>query len=209
MDKETARKQMDHIRGLFDWVRELEKTLPLDEAIEAVEARRRKSDSEDHRWLSSQLQSLLIQAGRDSEAEAVIDDMIARLPDDVRFPISKASLNLYFKNEPEKALAAIDLALDRARRTRFFRREALGVKARILLQLGRGKELTQTLEEIMALEIDPAIPDIGRERDFVDRAPPGMIAEDVLARYYLFRPKRESDGDGRSDLDEPPEWSTD
>jgi tetratricopeptide (TPR) repeat protein len=190
MDKEAERKQADRVWELHQWVRELEKTLPLDDAIAAVEARRRDADGDDHRWLSSELQSLLIPAGRNSEAERIIDEMIGRLPDDVRFPIAKASLYLYFMKEPEKALEAIDLALERARRTGFFRREALGVKARILLQLGRGDELSRTLEEIMVLEIKRDIPDIGRERDFVDRAPPGMIAEDVLARYNVFRPRR-------------------
>jgi len=208
VDKETVRKQIDRIWELNQWVTELWETLPSDEAIQAVEERRRGAEPDDYSWLSSELQHLMIQAGRDSEAEAVVDEMIARLPDDVRFPISKASLNLYFKKEPEKALAAIELALERARRTRFFHREALGVKARILLQLGRGEALTQALEEIMALEIDPEIPDIGRERDFVDRAPPGMIAEDVLTRYDRFRPRRESDGNRRSTPDEPPEWNS-
>jgi hypothetical protein len=98
------------------------------------------------------------------------------------------------------------LALVRAHRTKFFRREALGVKARILLKLGRGAELSRTLEEIMSLEMKREIPDVGRERDFVDRAPPGMIADDLLARYNAFCPRRD-DHNGRSDWDEPPEWS--
>jgi hypothetical protein len=58
------------------------------------------------------------------------------------------------------------------------------------------------LEEIMALRIVKGIPDVGRERDFVDRAPPGLIAEDVVARYNEFRPRRAGD----SDANEPPEW---
>ena len=94
------------------------------------------------------------------------------------------------------------MAIQRAHRTGFFRREALGHKARILLQLGRGEALSQVLEEIMALQIKKDIPDVGRERDFVDRAPPGLISEDVIARYNAFRPKRAGD----SDADEPPEW---
>jgi hypothetical protein len=129
-------------------------------------------------------------ARREPEAERIIDEMIARLPDDVRFPIAKASLHLDCTNDPEKALEAIEVALVRAHRTGFFRREALGVKARILLKLGRGGQLSQTLEEIMALEMKRDIPDSMRERDFVDRAPPGMIREDVLARYNVFCPRK-------------------
>jgi len=43
----------------------------------------------------------------------------------------------------------------------------------------------------MSLEMKHEIPDSRRERDFVDRAPAGMIAEDVLARYNVFCPKRD------------------
>jgi hypothetical protein len=128
--------------------------------------------------------------------------MIEECPDDVRFPISKAALYLYNLEDPEEALRCIDLALQRAYRTGFFRREALGDKARILLQLGRGEALSEVLEEIMSLKMIKGIPDVGRERDFVDRAPPGLIAEDVVARYNEFRPKRAGD----SKADEPPEY---
>lgn len=54
----------------------------------------------------------------------------------------------------------------------------------------------------MSLQMKKDVPDIGRERDFVDRAPPGLIATDILARYNEFRPKRASD----SSSNEPPEF---
>jgi len=128
--------------------------------------------------------------------------MIELYPDDVRCPISKVTLYLYFLDDPEEALRCIDLALHRAYRTGFFRREALGVKARILLQLGRGEQLSRVLEEIMSLQMMKDIPDIGRERDFVDRAPPGLISGDIVTRYDEFCPKRA--GDSRPN--EPPEY---
>lgn len=162
----------------------------------------RKCDGEDRYTLALYLKNLLVHAGRRDEALSLMDVMIERYPDDVRVPISKATYYLYFQEDPDEALKWIDLALRRAYRTGEFRREALGDKARILLQLGRGEALSQVLEEIMSLQITKSTPDIGRERDFVDRAPPGLIAEDVLARYNEFRPKRAND----SDADEPPEW---
>jgi hypothetical protein len=128
--------------------------------------------------------------------------MSERYPDDVRFPIGRATLCLYYLKDAKEALHYIDLALQRAYRTGFFRREALGDKARILLELGRGEALSEVLEEIMSLQMHKDVPDIGRERDFVDRAPPGMISPDVLARYNEFRPKRAGD----SPSDEPPEF---
>ena len=192
-DRAANRRKMNRKIELYDWAHEQWETLPLAEAIEAVDERRRGANSDDRYTLTLELNHLLLLAGQKLEAEQVIDEMIAALPDDVRFPITKASLYLYDMDDPEKALEAIDRALSRAHRTGFFRREALGVKARILLKLGRGQQLTRTLEEIMALEMKRGIPDVGRERDFVDRAPPGMIAHEVLARYNAFCPKRDDD----------------
>lgn len=185
-------KRRDRAVALGRWVENLRRTLSLAEAIETVEERRRRADRDDSYTLALEVVHLLIAARREPEADRIVDEMIARLPDDVRFPIGKATLRLYFMDSPESALEAIDMALVRAYRTEFFRREALGVKARILLELGRGEQLSQTLEEIMSLEMKYGIPDVGRERDFVDRAPPGMIAEDVLARYNVFCPKRDT-----------------
>ncbi len=192
----------DPLIELYEWCHEVERKFPLSKAIAKVSARMRRSDSEDQYTLALELKHLLVRAERDDEALALMDEMIERYPDDVRVPISKATHYLYFEEDPEGALRWINLALERAHRTGFFRREALGDKARMLLQLGRGEELSQVLEEIMALQVAKGVPDIGRERDFVDRAPPGLIAEDVLARYNEFRPKRAGD----SDADEPPEW---
>jgi hypothetical protein len=187
---------------LMEWAERLRKEQSLDHAIDAVQTRMRDSLSEDRRYLASSLVSLLTRAERDSEAVEVIDEMIERDTDDVCFPIRKASHYLYFMDDPDKALDFIDFALQRAYRTGLFRREALGVKARILLKLGRGEDLTRVLEEIMAMNMIKGVLDVGRERDFVDRAPPGMIPENVLARYNEFRPKRSED----SEADEPPEW---
>jgi tetratricopeptide (TPR) repeat protein len=163
----------------------------------------RKSDGESQYTLALCLERLLVRAGRRDEALSLMNAMIERYPDDVRVPISMATHHLYFQNDAEEALKWIDLALRRAYRTGDSRREVLGNKARILLELGRGDALSQVLEEIMSLQIKKGVPDVGRERDFVDRAPPGLISDDVLARYNAFRPKRAGD----TDADEPPEWS--
>jgi tetratricopeptide (TPR) repeat protein len=148
------------------------------------------------------LARLLREAKRDEEALQVLDEILRRYPDDVRSAISKANTFLNSLDEPEEALKWIDLALERAYRTKFFRREVLGDKARILLKLGRGDELSDVLEKIMSLQIIKGIPDVGRERDFVDRAPSGLIRKDVLDRYNEFRPKRAGD----TTADEPPKF---
>jgi tetratricopeptide (TPR) repeat protein len=176
--------------------------LPPVDVICAVAERMCKAKGEERHILAGQLGSLLLIDGHYQEALQVWEMMIEDYPDDVRAPTSKASLYLYHLDDPEEALRCIDLALERACRTGFFRRQALGYKARILLELGRGQQLSDVLEEIMSRPIAKPIPDIGRERDFVDRAPPGLIREDVLARYNLFRPKRPGD----TTANEPPKF---
>jgi hypothetical protein len=52
------------------------------------------------------------------------------------------------------------------------------------------------------MRIVNSIPDIGRGRDFIDRAPPGFISKSILERYNEFRPKRPGD----KSADEPPEY---
>lgn len=190
------------IYELYDWVEHLRRTLPIDAAIRTVSDGLEKVDGEDHRVLASELAQLLCEAGRYTDALQVLDAVMQRYPDDVRAAISKATKYFYLLEDPQGALECINSALQRAYRTGFFRREALGNKARILLKLGRGDELSDVLEEIMLLQIVKGIPDIGRERDFVDRAPPGLIRKSVLDRYNEFRPKRAED----TSSDEPPRF---
>ncbi|WJR76462.1 hypothetical protein [Bradyrhizobium sp. NP1] len=175
---------------IIKWVEELRTKLSLDETIDAVSARMLDAHDEGHLALGLEIRWLLVEAERYQEALALLDELTERHPDNVRPLISKATLFLYCLEDLQEALKCIDLALDRAYRIGFFRREALGVKARILLQLGRGQQLSDVLEEIMSLKIEKHIPDIGRERDFIDNAPPGLIPVNVLTRYNQFRPKR-------------------
>jgi tetratricopeptide (TPR) repeat protein len=182
-------------REISDWHRALVRERSALDVVEAIRARRRAGAPGEDALLAMALQSQLTLAALElkQEAEAVIDEMIERLPDDVRFPIAKVSLRHYAVGDLEGALACSEPALARAERTGFFRRELLGKRARIFGALGRYDELNATLEAILALEMKPGIPDISRERDFVDRAPPGAIRPDVRERYDAFRPKREGD----------------
>ena len=179
----------ERIAELERWAHALRQQLPLHETIDIIKKRTSEASEEDACQLTHILISMLIEARREVEAAQIINDKMRAMPNDVRFAIAKANLCLYFLDNPECALEAIDQALDRAHRSRSFRREALGVRARILLRLGRGEFLSRTLEEIMALQIAKGDPDIGIERDFVDRAPAGMIFEDVFARYNAFCPR--------------------
>ncbi|HEY0329153.1 MAG TPA: hypothetical protein VGC77_08620 [Rhodopseudomonas sp.] len=177
-------------RWIASWIRRLRREVSLNEIIKLVSTRLQTADPGNQYHLTFELVLLLEETGRYKEAIRHGDQMIEQFPNDVRFPIIKASSYLYYFANFEEALTCIDFTLQRAYRTGFFRREALGVKARILLQLGRGEQLSKVLNEIMSLEMIEGVPDIGPERDFVDQAPLGLIKEDVLIRYNQFRPKR-------------------
>jgi tetratricopeptide (TPR) repeat protein len=180
----------------------MQKDLPVEDVICSVAERMHAAKGEERHILAGELRNLLIINGDYDEALQVLNMMIKDYPDDASALTSKASLYLYHLDDLEEALRCIDLALDRAGRTGVFLRRALGYKARILLELGRGQQLSDVLEDIMSLRIKKPISDIGRERDFVDRAPPGLIREDVLARYNQFRPKRPGD----TTANEPPKF---
>ncbi len=188
-------EEMDRGEEVFRWCEGLMRELPVPEALEAIKARWRAGVPGEDPWLASKLRSQLTSAAVDltKEAEAVIEEMIARLPDDVRFVIAMTRLHHYHLGGPGRALEYSDEALARAERTGLFRREVLGTRARIFLDLRRFDELNQALEAIMALETSSDAPDIPPERDFVDDAPPGAIRPDVLARYNAFRPKRDDE----------------
>jgi tetratricopeptide (TPR) repeat protein len=199
---EAPINSIDFYKELHQWVYQMWKELPPVDAICNVAERMYKATGEERHLLAGELRNLLIINGDYQEALQVLDMMIEEYPDEVGPHISKASLYLYHFDDLEKALRCIDLALELASRTGHFRRHACGYKARILLELGRGQQLSDVLEEIMSLRIKKGVSDIGRERDFIDRAPPGVIREDVLARYNQFRPKRPTD----TTANEPPKY---
>jgi hypothetical protein len=174
-------------------MKQLREGVPPDVIVAAIESRLKISAREDRLELASLLNPFLTIANRDRDARQLADGMIQEFPDDVRFPIIRANAYLYDEQDFEAALRCIDVAIERAYRSGQRRREALGYKARILLKIGRGDLLSDVLEEIMSLRLEKGAIDVGSERDFVDRAPPGLIRNDVLDRYNEFRPKRSTD----------------
>lgn len=128
-DPEAGRDEADCLRELDGWLAQLWlsqacKKIPIGEAINRVRSRLRSEGGEGRYQLALNLKWLLTEARRFDEALRLIDRVIKAIPDDVRFAISKA--NLYFErlDDPEKALEAIDLAVERAFHTGECRREA-------------------------------------------------------------------------------------
>ena len=104
-------------------------------------------------------------------------------PDSARPLIALASQKLHDENLPEEAMRVIDRAVAAALRSGLFRREALGVKARIALELADYRAVEDVLRQIMGLTVTRGHMDIGAERDFFDRLPPGSVDPEVARAY--------------------------
>jgi hypothetical protein len=148
------------------------------------------ANSEEHYDWAWILESLLSEAGRYQEALQHLDQTIARYPDNVRPLITKASLHFLFSRRPGGGIemhrpGAGNSLSHRLSSARSSRRESADI-----VQQGQGEQLSEVLDEIVSLRMIEGIPDIRRERDFVDRAPPGLISDDLRARYDRFCPKR-------------------
>jgi hypothetical protein len=168
--QEALIREVDYIE-LRRWIDQVRSELSRSEAIDVIITRMRTADGEDHQILAGELAGLCLLAGRDDEALQVLGETMARYPDDVRPAISKATTYLYNLKNPEEALRCIDVALQRAYRLvvpkRSTRRQGANTFA-----TWPGRTASDVLEEIMSLQMKKGIPEIGRERDFVDRAPP-------------------------------------
>ncbi len=146
---------------------------------------------------------MLIEEDRVDDALPLFEAAIAHRPNEVLAPndgwLDRLHLNAH------DHLKLIDFALARAR-TGAWVSSLLGSKAWCLVSVRRGEELGQVLEQIMAHKVRRDLPDVGRERYFVDASPPGLIAADVRARYDVFCPKREGDVPFPPPEFEAPEW---
>jgi tetratricopeptide (TPR) repeat protein len=183
----------DRVLELHRWAYQLQSRMPAEEVVDRVRSRLQRASAEDQPTLAHILGLFLVNAEQYDEALSWFDMVIEREPNHVRSAIAKAMIYRSWRKDPEKALETIEVARGRAFRTRFYRRHALGEKARILLELRRGEALGQVLEQIMSLQMFSDVRDVGRERDFVDRAPAGLIAADIVARYNAFCPKLDED----------------
>ena len=97
--------------------------------------------------------------------------------------IKLAEQKLYFERQPEAAMRIIDRAIEAAYRSGNFRRNTLGVKARIALAMEDFAIVEGVLIRIMQLGFEYGNTDAGFRRDFFDRLPPGSIDPEVARQY--------------------------
>ena len=147
----------------------------------------KRMEEESEFWRLRHLRQLLAMGytseGNFAAAEALRRQAFDEDTDDPSALIHLAEQKLYYEDQAEMAMTIIDSALEVAYRSGLFRRQALGVKARIALQLERHDVVEGVLRDILQLKFTRKNCDIGRERDILDRLPPGSIDGEVARRY--------------------------
>jgi len=177
----------DPVHQIEDWHLEFSRTHNGPETICAIEEKiRNESDPMVLRALNFALGWEYRGVGDYTAYEAVSLRMFDAEPDEPVPLISLAEHKLLVQKQPEAAMPIIDRAIEVAFRSGIFRRHALATKARIALDLAQYHVVEEILRQIMQLEFGRGNADIGVERDFYDRLPPGSIDADVARQYDAF-----------------------
>src|ERR1700741_1577990 len=122
----------DKFVSLHTWYDQLQRSHTRDDIVEKIRNRlKSESDQESTRLLAFILAGEFREQGRYEEAEHVLLDLSERDQAEPYPLISLAGQKLYDEQKPDEALGIVDKAIKRARASRTFRRNALGVKARI------------------------------------------------------------------------------
>ncbi len=116
-------------------------------------------------------------------SEVIYLHLFETKPDDPVPLIKLAEQKLYFESQHEAAMSIIDRAIEAAYDSGNFRRNALGVKARIAVVMQDFKIVEGVLIRIVQLGFEYGNIDVGFRRDFFDRLPPGSIDPEVARQY--------------------------
>jgi hypothetical protein len=117
------------------------------------------------------------------EAEAVITECINLNPD---LPDGWISLALHFHYHREdlpKALAAIDIATDKAKRVQSFVRHAYLERIRIAISLKAYEVVEDSLTQLLSYVVPRNSLDVRLETDFLNRIPVGVINDTLMSEY--------------------------
>jgi hypothetical protein len=177
----------DKLSDLQQWYQQLQRVLSNQEIIEDIERRKTKeSDPEILRSLDFILASEFQRQGLYSDAENILLELSRRDTTEPYPLIALAEQKLYYERKFDSALDIADEAVRCARISGKFRRNALGVRARIAKQLQRYDLIAEALREIMSIKFSESRIDVGVERDFVDGLPSNAIEEQLRRQYEQF-----------------------
>jgi hypothetical protein len=177
----------ENVVSLHRWYNQLQQTCADQQIIDKIMNRVGvESDKETVRSLAFILASEFRRQERYGEAENILLDLSEQNPVEPYPLIELAGQKLYDEQKLDEALEIVEKAVERARASGNFRRNALGVKARIAEKLQRYDLIADVLGEIMTIKFAESRIDVGVERDFVDRLPSGVIEAALLQQYDEF-----------------------
>jgi uncharacterized protein DUF6968/uncharacterized protein DUF3658 len=186
-DAARAIRGLDVLEPLHRWYEQWRREGRDADIIPALEERiHHEVDAERVDALRFLLASEHRRRGNYAAAEAVQLADIAAHPDEPMPLIILAEQKLFYEENPQAARPIIDRAIEVAMRAGTFRRHALADKARIALALNDFAAVEEVLRRIMALTFTRGNADIGVERDFFDRLPPGSIDPQVARAYEEY-----------------------
>jgi tetratricopeptide (TPR) repeat protein len=175
---------MDPVNEVYRWYEDVERTSVGLELVQVIEER---IDSELDGAKRRELKFILAQAYKQEEdyaaSEAIYLQLFETKPDDPVPLIKLAEQKFCFEEQPEAAMCIIDRAIEVAYGSGNFRRNALGVKARIALWMEDFEIVQRVLTQIMQLGFEYGNIDVGFRRDFFDRLPPGSIDSEVARQF--------------------------
>jgi tetratricopeptide (TPR) repeat protein len=172
-------------QNVHKWHERLRRTCSNEEIVEDIKRRMEaERDLEIVRTLALILASEFREQQRYGAAENISLDLSQKDPIEPYPLINLAEQKLYYEQKIDEALEIVDEAIKRARACGNFHRNALGVKARIAEKMRRYDLIADVMKEIMTIEYRRV--DVGVERDFVDRLPPGAIDAELVEKYNEF-----------------------
>jgi hypothetical protein len=174
----------DPSRQIYRWHEGLRES---DNEIEIIAAIKERIRTESHPVSLHALRLLLAREHRERgdyiAAEAIYLADAEAGCDPWRSLICLASQKLFEEELPIEAVPIIDRAVAAAMAAGVFRREALGMKARIAVALRDYAVVENVLRQIMALTLTRGHADIGVERDFFDCLPLNSINPEIARAY--------------------------
>jgi tetratricopeptide (TPR) repeat protein len=116
-------------------------------------------------------------------AEVVIRKCIEVQPDDPYHWIRLAEHYHYYATDLQKALQAINTAIEKAENEKAFVRQAHGARIRIALELQQYPLVEKSLDALIAYSPPSNSPDVALEHDFLRKIPTGAVRDELVARY--------------------------
>ena len=117
------------------------------------------------------------------QAEACLVEVINSSPDSAQPRLALASHYHLHCGDLEKALVAVNTAVEVAAKSGSLFRQAHGSRIRVALDLKEFQLVQESLEALIAYKPESGAVDVALERDFLKRIPAGSVSPAVLIQY--------------------------